>query len=109
MGAVGADDEARSLLDASAARGAADDADDAVAVPEEVFDGEALAHVGAGFGGGLREQWIEDLAAGRVLGVRPVGAGGWMADEREVVEVHGVAAHGWTAGGGDAIENAPPM
>ena len=58
VGAVGADHDGGALLDGGAGGVPAPDADHPAVLPEQLLDGEALAHLGARLGGGVGEQRV---------------------------------------------------
>ncbi len=107
VGAVGADHDGGALLDGGAGGVAAPDADHPAVVPEQLLDGEALAHLGARLGGGVGEQRVDDGAAdadGLAGAVDRCGLA--LEHDGPEVEAHGVEER--RAGGPDAVEQAPP-
>jgi hypothetical protein len=64
--AVGADDHPGVLGDGAAVPAVAADAGDAPVLEDELLDGEPLADLGAGLGGGVDQQLVQHSAPGGV-------------------------------------------
>ena len=82
------------------------DADDPVAVADQLGDRDAVTDLGAGFGGGVGEQRIEDGASDAHGGVDAVDRDR-RALEDDVAEVEADVRHERDAGGADPLEQAP--
>ena len=81
--AVGADDHAGVLGDGLAALAVAADAGDAAVLDDDVLDGESLADLGAGLGGGIDEQLVQH-GPPRGVGARALVGPGRAGDARRV-------------------------